>query len=164
MMESVRCSSVAILSQSDRLSFRTGHDGYNIALQVYGSKQPGSEVLSWIGCSTPFSRFLRLERTKPKKERHRPGPEEASRLEKLPCELIDTFDPVVIRDSIGWLREWVLTHEDRSVERLWLDHRRDKAFDRRECAEQVLADFTNVMDFAGRSIARGERVLCTIHN
>jgi hypothetical protein len=159
VMESVRCSSTAILERSERLACTVGADGYNIALQVYGSKRPGAAVLSWIGGSSPFARRLRMERAKPKRERRYPGPEEANRLEQLPCELIDTFDPAVIRDSIVWLREWLLTHDDPHVEGLWLDHRRGTAFDKRECAERVFMDLAPIFDFACRSIERGERVL-----
>lgn len=164
IVESVCCSSSAILSRSDRVAFSTKHSGYSIAMQVYGSRQPGSAALSWIAGSTPFERRIRAERAKPRRDRRYPGPDEASRLETLPCELIDTFDPEAIRDSIVWLRDWLLTHEDRYVEGLWMDHRSraGRPFDRRECAEQVFLDFAPVFEFAGRSIERGERVLCTV--
>jgi len=163
VMESVRCSPTAILERSERLAFAAGGDGYNLAMQVYGSKRPGATVLSWIGGSSPLERRMRMERRKPRRERHYPGPEETKRLEALPCELIDTFDPTVIRDSIVWLRDWLLMHDDPYVEGLWLDHRRGIPFDKRECAEQVFVDLAPVFDFACRSIERGERVLCTGH-
>ena len=163
ILESVSCSSTAILSRSERIALTTKLGGYSIAMQVHGSKQLGSAVLSWIAGSTPLERRIRAERAKPRRERAYPGPAETSRLEQLPCELIDTFDPRAIRDSIVWLRDWLLTHEDRHVEGLWMDYVRDgKPFDPRECAEQVFADFAPVFEFADRCMERGERVLSRV--
>src|SRR5688572_31964913 len=86
VMESAACSSTEITARTERLSFSTKQNGYLIADQVYGSKQPGSAPLSWIGGSTPASRRMRAERAKPKRERQKPGREEYSRLEKQdPC-------------------------------------------------------------------------------
>src|SRR5687767_7901518 len=82
VMESAACSSTEITARTERLSFSTKQNGYLIADQVYGSKQPGSAPLSWIGGSTPASRRMRAERAKPKRERQKPGREEYSRLEK----------------------------------------------------------------------------------
>jgi hypothetical protein len=104
-----------------------------------------------------------MERGKPRRERNYPSPEEANRLEKLPCEVIDTFDPTTIQESISWLRDWLLKHDDLHVELLWLDHQRNQQYDRRECAEKVFADLAHVFDFAKRCCERGERVLCTSH-
>jgi hypothetical protein len=161
VMESASCSPTAILSLTDSLSFATTM-GYLVASQVYGSKQPGSAPLSWIWGSTPASRWRRAERAKPKRERQRPTPEGYSRLEKLPCELIDTFDPKVIRESIEWLRDWLLTQEDRHVVILWTDNGLKRPFDRRKCAEEVFAELAPAYEFAGKCLARGERVLCRV--
>jgi hypothetical protein len=162
IVESVTCSSTAILGQTERISFGTGLGGYQIAMQVYGSRQPGSAVLAWIAGSTPFDRRRRAERAKPRRERQYPDREEANRLEALPCELVDTFDPEVVRDSIVWLRDWLLTHDDPFVKGLWMDYNRrsGKPFDQRECAEQVFADFAPVLSLASGSLERGERLLC----
>src|SRR4029453_11448246 len=147
-LESVRCSETEILSSSVSLVFRTGGVGLSIAMQVNGSKQPGSEPLSWIYGSTPASRRLKAERAKPRAQRTYPRGEALVQLESLPCELVDTFDPRIVRESIEWLRHYLETTEDRFVERYWLDsdEGRGRPFDRRECARGVFADLAPVYD------------------
>ena len=161
VLESVSCSDTAILSTSESLVFRIGGVGLSIALQVYGSKRAGSEPLAWVLGSSPASRRMRAEKMKPRAQRNHPSAEEYAQLESLPCELIDTFDPRTVRDSIEWLRNYVETQGDRYVEGFWLDSTegRGRPFDRRECAAGVFADLAPVYDLAGRSIERGERML-----
>jgi hypothetical protein len=160
-LESVSCSDAGILSTSESLVFRIGGVGLNIALQVYVSKRPGSEPLAWTMGSSPASRRMRAEKSKPRDQRNYPGAEEYVQLESLPCELIDTFDPRIVRDSIEWLRHYVETQGDRYVEGFWVDSAegRGRPFDRRECAGGVFADLAAVYELAGRSIERGERIL-----
>ena len=161
-LESVRCSETEILSSSESLVFRTGGVGLNIAMQVNGSKQPGSEPLSWIYGSTPASRRYQAERSKPRAQRNLPRGEELAQLESLPCELVDTFDPRIVRESIEWLRHYLETTEDRFVKGFWLDSHegRGRPFDRQECARGVFADLAPVYDFAGRAMERKERISC----
>jgi hypothetical protein len=161
-LESVSCSETDILSSSESLVFRTGGVGLNIAMQVNGSKQPGSAPLSWIYGSTPASRRLKAERSKPRAQRSYPMGEALVELENLPCELVDTFDPRTIRESIEWLRHYLETTEDPSVQPYWLHsgEGRGRPFDRRECARGVFVDLANVYDFAGRAIERNERITC----
>ena len=104
---------------------------------------------------------MRSEKLKPRAERNYPSAEEYAQLESLPCELIDTFDPRTVRESIEWLRNYVETQGDRYVEGFWLDSAegRGRPFDRRECAAGVLADLAPVYELAARSIERGERIL-----
>jgi hypothetical protein len=160
-LESVSCSDTAILSISESLVFRIGGVGLNIALQVYGSKRPGSALLSWTMGSSPAYRRMRAEKLKPRAQRNYPGPEEYAQLESLPGELIDTFDPRTVRESIEWLRNYLETQDDKYVEGFWLDSAegRGRPFDRRGCAAGVFADLAPVYELAGRSIERGERIL-----